>query len=563
MAAKKKFIFSLIITMLVSIMLITSVAAQSGLDPSPPEEVVKLIFIHHSVGENWLADGYGNLGKTLQANNYYVSDTNYGWGPDGIGDLTDTLDWPLWFTGPDSGRYMEAVYTENDANAGGYTYYSRTLADPGGENQIIVFKSCYPNSDLGGSPTDTPAQGDDLTVASAKYVYIQLLSYFATRPDKLFVVVTSPPMQYISESENARAFNNWLVNDWLVENNYPYQNVAVFDLYNVLTHPDNHHRFQNGVIEHSTGAGSNTLYYDSSGDDHPNAAGSQKATDEFVTLLNVFYHQWLNDSSGSTPIDKEIPQDDDSEGTQTEKHEPPTSPELYEMIVIDDFESGPIPDVDYWVVYWDEAVDTSISCQPTNVKASEGTTSLQIDFNVLEESWASCELLFYTTQDWHGDGFSYNLQSSQASIPYAILFYYQQGDELGTSAIRLTAPAESVGQWVRVEVPWSEFEQQDSLVYPEVGRGMAFIVEGGDSQAHTGTLWIDDLRLGFGEMQPDEGHTRPPVPLDAAEDESNGENAPPDEGVESGGGGLPFCGSTPFLIFMLAFGAFTCYAKRE
>ncbi|MBI3739729.1 MAG: hypothetical protein HY258_11830, partial [Chloroflexi bacterium] len=34
-------------------------------DASPPERVVKLIFIHHSTWENWLRDDYGGLGLTL------------------------------------------------------------------------------------------------------------------------------------------------------------------------------------------------------------------------------------------------------------------------------------------------------------------------------------------------------------------------------------------------------------------------------------------------------------------------------------------------------------------
>ena len=55
-------------------------------DPSPPAAPVKLIFIHHSTGGNWLADPngdqpYGGLGRALMDNNYYVSAANYGWGP--------------------------------------------------------------------------------------------------------------------------------------------------------------------------------------------------------------------------------------------------------------------------------------------------------------------------------------------------------------------------------------------------------------------------------------------------------------------------------------------------
>ncbi len=260
-------------------------------NPNPPAQPVKLIFIHHSTGENWLADGYGNLGITLGQNNYFVSGTNYGWGPNTIGDRTDIPNWTEWFRSADTAMYMNALFAESGQNSS----FTRTLADPGGENEIIVFKSCFPNSALEGNPGDPPTADGWLTVGHAKYVYNEILQYFATRPDKLFIVVTAPPLQDGTYAENARAFNEWLMNDWLAENNYTLPNVAVFDFYNVLTGPDNHHRYINGAIEHIFTAGMNTSYYPSSGgDDHPSAEGSQKATDEFVSLLNIFYNRWKN-----------------------------------------------------------------------------------------------------------------------------------------------------------------------------------------------------------------------------------------------------------------------------
>ena len=154
-----------------------------------------------------------------------------------------------------------------------------------------MFKSCFPNSALEGNPTDPPSADGWLTVGHAKYVYNQILAYFGAHPEKLFIVITAPPLQDGTYAANARAFNQWLMNDWLADNNYTKTNVAVFDFYNVLTGPNNHHRYSNGAIEHVFTAGMNTLYYPS-GDDHPSVAGSQKATDEFVELLNIFYHRW-------------------------------------------------------------------------------------------------------------------------------------------------------------------------------------------------------------------------------------------------------------------------------
>jgi uncharacterized repeat protein (TIGR01451 family) len=281
-------------------------------DPSPPAQPVRLIFIHHSTGENWLADDNGGLGLALRNNNYFVSDTNYSWGPADvdkggtIGDHTDIPDWYSWFTGPHRDTYLAALYAEADQHSS----YTRLANNPGGPNTIIMFKSCFPNSALEGNLADSPAASadnfSDLTVANAKRIYLDLLPYFAAHQDQLFVVIAAPPLRSAEttpeQSANARAFNNWLVDDWLSA--YPHQNVVVFDFYTVLTsnggNPNlndlgaltgNHHRYRNGIIEHITNQGGNVAAYPT-GDSHPSQAGNLKATGEFIPLLNIFYHRW-------------------------------------------------------------------------------------------------------------------------------------------------------------------------------------------------------------------------------------------------------------------------------
>lgn len=314
-----------------AILLLMSVKAFGAVDASAPDTPVKLVFIHHSTGGNWLADSnadqpYGGLGAALAAANYYVSATNYGWGPDGIGDRTDIVNWPEWFTGSGSAAVMNALSNEFNQNFGGFGTWSRSVSDPGGENEIIMFKSCFPNSNLFGNPTDPAAEtpNDQLTVENAKAVYNTILSYFQTRQDKLFVVVTAPPLmasEYTADYQtaaqraaNARAFNNWLVNDWL--DAYPYDNVGVFDYFNVLTGPDNHHRISNGAIEHTTVGDNNYAYYPS-GDSHPSTSGQQKATAEFVDLLNCYYHRWQTAGSASDDAGGDTGTGDASDGSDS------------------------------------------------------------------------------------------------------------------------------------------------------------------------------------------------------------------------------------------------------
>lgn len=283
-------------------------------DTTPPSSPVKLVFIHHSTGGNWLADAnhegpYGGLGQALMDNNYYVSATNYGWGYEGIGDRTDIPNWMEWFTGTNSHGILDQLYHETGQNVQDFGDWSRMSTDPGGENTIVLFKSCFPNSDLFGDPTDPPAfeaNEYEYTVSNAKAVFNEILTYFQTRQDKLFIVITSPPQlrsDYCSDYQtpeeraaNARAFTTWLVNEWL--ESYPYKNVAVFDYFNVLTGADNHHRYINGSIEHVTLGNNNfAILTADEYDSHPSTQGHQKATQEFVPLLNYYYNQWKGTSS--------------------------------------------------------------------------------------------------------------------------------------------------------------------------------------------------------------------------------------------------------------------------
>ncbi len=307
-------------------------AATQSLNPNPPSSPVRLVFIHHSTGQNWLADWDGTLGLALRDSNYFVSDTNYGWGPDdgeaggAIGDHTDIGHWYSWFRGPYRTTYLPALYAESGMNSD----YSRLATNPGGENRIVLFKSCFPNSALGGNPSDpvppigsNPLRGQDsyseaMTVANAKGIYSDLLAYFATRTDKLFVAVTAPPLVAdatdATQAANARAFNDWLVNDWL--DGYPHHNVVVFDFFDVLTSnggssrtnapnindlgwaDGNHHRYRNGAVEHMQTVSFNySAYGSSSSDSHPSRAGNLKATGELVSFLNVAYHCWTGDGA--------------------------------------------------------------------------------------------------------------------------------------------------------------------------------------------------------------------------------------------------------------------------
>jgi hypothetical protein len=247
---------------------------------------LRLLFIHHSVGGRWLADpgdkqkiaeeiwkshpDGGGLRRQLEAQGYEVHEASYG---SNIGGTTDLPDWIVKFRDK-----MDIVRR---------TQLNDQALPEGKRNQIVMFKSCFPNNLL----------GDEKAVEAARAEMNALLPEFAKHPDVLFVHVTTPPLAPRVEKEPAwkwlarevmrkpqpgsrlvrsgplaRALNDWVTSPdgWL--KGYAGKNVAVFDLYDALT---NHG--ESDFLAYPTHDG-----YDS----HPSREGNAKAAAEFVPFLN-------------------------------------------------------------------------------------------------------------------------------------------------------------------------------------------------------------------------------------------------------------------------------------
>jgi hypothetical protein len=194
-----------LVPLMVGVLLIAVAAnpipLQAGDNPNPPDEIVKLIFIHHSTGENWLTDGYGNLGRTLDQNTILSAIPTMG-GADAIGDRTDIPNWTEWFAGSENTpTYMKALFHENAS-----ILPTRTLSDRAG-NEIVIFKSCFPNSALEESRRSTDPEGG---CRLGHEVSITKSCHICHAPDKLFIVVTARRC-LIQPMPRMHAFNQWLL----------------------------------------------------------------------------------------------------------------------------------------------------------------------------------------------------------------------------------------------------------------------------------------------------------------------------------------------------------------
>ena len=304
----------------------TTSGSPPPLNTDPPAETVRLVFIHRDTGRQWLnpdniSSPWGDLGAELGLNNYYVSDVSTSWSEapfnPTIGSTTDIGHWYTWFLDPTIqgngfARRDNIVTALWPTNAKESTFTRIAPPVPLGDNEIVVFMSEPGNSALdlfGDTGPPNPLYGNQASdpahiVPNCQEIYNRLLEYFKTRAQtQLFVDVTAPPLHpnntNFTQGDAARILNDWLIDDWLRLGDWEGRNVAVFDLFNVLTDEDHHHRVFQGQVQHeysprtTQNPDANYSAYSDTGN-QVSRDGLQKATSEFLPLLNLYYNRWQN-----------------------------------------------------------------------------------------------------------------------------------------------------------------------------------------------------------------------------------------------------------------------------
>lgn len=179
-----------------------------------------LFFLHHSTGR-YLIDA-GDVRNLLAGIDpdleFWDHDYSYIGLMDPSGDLTgDDYRIPDDNTDPDGLHVLWT--TDNSAR-------TAILAN----HDVIAFKSCYPASRI----------LSDTELATRKQWYLEMRDVFDQHPDKVFVVVSQPPLHRLNststdQADRARAFADWLMSDEYLAG---HPNVAGFDLFDLLAHPD-------------------------------------------------------------------------------------------------------------------------------------------------------------------------------------------------------------------------------------------------------------------------------------------------------------------------------------
>lgn len=206
-----------------------------------------IIFLHHSVGNGFINDGH--LRKLLKEKGYEMWDQGYR-----EQGLRDPNGRPLGFTYdiPDDNTDPDGLY--NIFSQKEYSKPQNALSQLL-QHDIIMIKSCYPTSDI----------RDEARLAQLQQYYLGMRDTFDKNPDKLFIVLTQPPLNpaetEATVAKRARALAEWLKSDEFVGG---HPNVAVFDLFDVLAEKDQTKTDANMLRED----------YRTGEDSHPNANGN-------------------------------------------------------------------------------------------------------------------------------------------------------------------------------------------------------------------------------------------------------------------------------------------------
>lgn len=223
--------------------------------------LANLFFLHHSTGDGLITGGdmRGVIANYNAAHAASFAFWDHGYNGDGLRDADGnstgvSYEIPGDNTNPD-GLYYLWTSTEDDA----VTCRNTILAN----HRVIAFKSCFPASDI----------PDADTLNQYKAWYLAMRDVFDQHPDRLFVVMSTPPLHRLATSatsaSNARQFADWLKSSEYLSG---HGNIVCFDLFNYLAGSDNMLKYE---YEGSHG----------DSDSHPNTTGNQAVGPIFANFL--------------------------------------------------------------------------------------------------------------------------------------------------------------------------------------------------------------------------------------------------------------------------------------
>lgn len=221
-------------------------------------QYTNIMFLHHSVGEKLIEQG--QVRQHLAKVGLILWDQAYNWqqliGPDG--KLTGySYNVPNDNTDPDG---LAQIFAQP-----AYALPINTLSGLL-QHEVIVFKSCFPASDI----------SDDQKLAQYKTYYLGIQEVMVKYPNKLFIVLTPPPLNpaetNAANAKRARAFANWLKSSEFLTQQ---ANIFTFDLFDAFAESDVAAPDYSMLRQE----------YRNGADSHPNAKANETVAPLFVDFI--------------------------------------------------------------------------------------------------------------------------------------------------------------------------------------------------------------------------------------------------------------------------------------
>lgn len=241
------------------------------------DDFTNIVFLHHSVGKNLIQQGAVRERFSQAGYEFWDHGYNFSTG--------------LVRPGGNRTGYSYVIPDDNtDPDGLAKVFEQRVYAVPLNafsgllQHDVIAFKSCFPVSDI----------RSDEQLEEYKAHYLRIRKVVDAHPDRIFIVVTQPPLNPAATDPGgavrARALANWLTSGEFL-NGHP--NLFAFDFFGYLAEGD------------PAASDFNMLRaeYREGGDSHPNELANQEVAPIFIDfILNAIetYHSTYEQSGTQT-----------------------------------------------------------------------------------------------------------------------------------------------------------------------------------------------------------------------------------------------------------------------
>jgi hypothetical protein len=243
----------------------------NNLNQTSMEKTIKILFLHHSTGENIWNGGVAQWFENYNAQNntdYQITeqefpkDSPYGW------ENYPYDYFNIWVNHAGNQPYLEEP----------------TLEILTQQYDVIIFKHCFPVSDIEADTGNPDIYSSEKTIENYKLQYTAFKNKMREFPNTKFIVWTGAAQVKNSISEEsarrAQTFFNWVKNEWDESGD----NIFIWDFYSLET--------EDGLYLKNE-------YAEGADDSHPNSSFSQTVAPYFSQRI-VDVIEGRGDSSGLT-----------------------------------------------------------------------------------------------------------------------------------------------------------------------------------------------------------------------------------------------------------------------